>query len=169
MSENGGWRNKVLIWSQDIALIVHLNTPSKGLHLYLKLFGTKYFGQCAISILLSCSIPSQLAGPAFCCHHHKTEDLHLPRWKTTLGKGWQGEGCQSNGNHWSEICQVLEKCKFFYLGQRCWLPYCVWVSRQIKLCVLPGIINGSVMDLYYLRKWTGRQRSFCLLPCKCQI
>lgn len=99
----------------------------------------------------------------------QTEDLHLHRWKRSLGRDWQGERWQPNGNHWSEVCQVLEKYMFFYLGQRCWLPYCVWVSGQIKLCILSGIINGSVMDLYYLRKWTGRQRSFCLLPCKCQI
>lgn len=98
----------------------------------------------------------------------QTEDLHLHRWKRSPGRGWQGERWQPNGNHWSEICQVLEECVLFYLGQRCWLPYCVWVSGQIKLCILSGIINGSVMDLYYLRKWTGGWRSFCLLPCKCQ-
>lgn len=127
----GSKRSKVLIGTQHTALIVHLNVQSKGLYLYLKLFGTNK--------LLFWAVCYQQIAPPFLQHpfsagrtnillpppQNRQGTFTYPGGKELLGGVVREKRCQPSGNHWSEICQVLEKYMFFYLGQRCWLPCCV--------------------------------------------
>lgn len=87
---------------------------------------------CNLFLLFSSTV--SVIGLTSCCHQpKKTEDLHLHRWRRSLGRVAREKG----GSHVVitslRSVKILKKYIFFYLGLRCCLPYCEWVSGQIKL------------------------------------